>query len=305
MSAIQSERLISVIMVLADSGAIALESVARVLANDLRLELILIDNASSDNIVSDLAKKYATDPRIRIIYNETNIGFGPACNRAAATAQGDSFLILNPDCYVATDTLVRLRNLLDTRSDAGVIGANIYNSDGKSARAIRRREPSLMRAWMTLSGLSRFESRYPCLAGVELPASMPTLELEEVEVVSGALLFLPRGVFERIGGFDVGYFLHCEDVDLCRRVRDSDFKVLFARDVSVSHVQGSSSRHRPLFVAWHKHRGMWRYFRKFDSAARYFVLRYLVWLGIWTHFLVLLPVCGWRWLKARIYRKIQ
>jgi len=127
----------------------------------------------------------------------------------------------------------------------------------------------------------------------ELPA------LEDVEAVSGALMLLPRAVFARIGGFDEGYFLHCEDLDLCRRVRDAGLRVVCANDVCVVHVKGSSSRSRPFFVARHKHRGMWRWFVKFDPAARNRVLRVLVWCGLWMHFALLAPRYGWLLLRAK------
>ena len=64
------------------------------------------------------------------------------------------------------------------------------------------------------------------------------------------------------------------------------WRVAIAHHLRIRHMQGSSSRRRPLFVARHKHRGMWRYFRKFDPAARFSLLRAVVWLGIWAHFLI-------------------
>ena len=101
--------------------------------------------------------------------------------------------------------------------------------------------------------------------------------VQRVDAVSGALMLLPRALFTRIGGFDAAYRLHAEDLDLCRRARAAGAVVAVANDVRVVHVRGVSSRARPLFVEWHKHRGFWRYFRKFEAprhaalarAARY------------------------------------
>jgi N-acetylglucosaminyl-diphospho-decaprenol L-rhamnosyltransferase len=129
--------------------------------------------------------------------------------------------------------------------------------------------------------------------------SAPGAEIECVEAVSGALMMLPRAVFARLGGFDEGYFLHCEDLDLCRRVRDAGLRVACANAVGVTHVKGTSGRHRPFFVAWHKHRGMWRWFVKFDPAARNPLLRAIVWCGVWLHYLVLAPRYAWALLRAR------
>ena len=112
--------------------------------------------------------------------------------------------------------------------------------------------------------------------------------------------YLPRRDADyAVGGFDEGYFLHCEDLDLCRRVRDAGHVVLLAGDVSVLHAGGGSSRRRPLFVSWHKHRGMWRWFRRFDPAARHPLLVPVVWIGLWAHFALTAPRLAWSGWRAR------
>jgi GT2 family glycosyltransferase len=102
--------------------------------------------------------------------------------------------------------------------------------------------------------------------------------------VSGALLLLPRTLFARIGGFDEGYRLHAEDLDFCRRVREAGGTVAVANDVRVIHVRGVSSRARPLFVEWHKHRGLARYFGKFEATRRSIAERAAVYAAIWARF---------------------
>jgi N-acetylglucosaminyl-diphospho-decaprenol L-rhamnosyltransferase len=153
-----------------------------------------------------------------------------------------------------------------------------------------------------MSGLARFESRWPAVAGANLPLRADAPPVEDVEAVSGALMMLPRALFDRIGGFEEGYFLHCEDLDLCRRVRDTGLRVVCANAVCVVHVKGTSSRSRPFFVARHKHRGMWRWFTKFDPAARNPLLRAVVWCGLWAHFVLLAPRYAWSVLKSATQR---
>ena len=92
--------------------------------------------------------------------------------------------------------------------------------------------------------------------------------LQRVDAVSGALMLMPRALFDAVDGFDEGYRLHAEDLDLCRRAREAGAVVAVANDVRVVHVRGVSSRSRPVFVEWHKHRGLWRYFRKFEAPRR-------------------------------------
>ena len=97
-------------------------------------------------------------------------------------------------------------------------------------------------------------------------------------------MLMPRVLFAHVGGFDEGYRLHAEDLDLCRCARESGATVACANDVQVVHVRGVSSRSRPLFVEWHKHRGLWRYFTKFEATRRGPFARAAVFAMIWGRF---------------------
>ncbi len=290
--------LTSIIIVAADSGPLLRRCVACALASDAALEVILVDNASLDGECAGIEATYANDSRLRTVHNATNIGFGPACNKGVAIARGDVLVFLNPDCELPATFLHAARDCLDARTDIGLLGVTVCEPDGTPARGNRRRDPSLRRALASISGLARLESRWPALAGIEMPAGTNPPSIEPVEAVSGACMTLPRVVFEKVQGFDEGYFLHAEDLDLCRRVRDAGFRVAIAHDVYVTHAGGSSSWHRPIFVARHKHRGMWRYFYKFDPAARNGFARAFVRVGIWLHFVSVLPALAWRKWRA-------
>ena len=281
---------LSVLVVAADSGVTLRDCVRRVLACTLPLELILADNASGDGVPQLLAREYADDPRFQLITHQRNLGFGPAMNRVAARARGDVLMLLNPDCLLEPANVRRLLAELAAAPRAGLLGAVVCDGNGVADPASYRRDPLLRRALGSMLG--RGAER------VNIDGAIPD-HLVEAEAVSGALMLLPRALFEQLGGFDEAYFLHCEDLDLCRRVRDAGYRVLLAGDVRVLHGKGSSSAHRPIFVSWHKHRGMWRWFRKFDPAARNPLLAALVWLGIRMHFLSQIPSQWWRLRMSR------
>lgn len=282
--------LTSIVVVAANSGPLLRACVGSALGSSVPVEVVLVDNASRDGEIERIAADHAHDPRLRIVRNDANLGFGPACNRGAALARGDVFVFLNPDCELQPDTIAAVRETLLGDADIGVLGVTILATDGRPARGNRRRDPTLRRALATVSGLARFESRCPNLAGVEMPPAPVSNALESVDAISGACMVLPRVAHERIGGFDEGYFLHCEDLDLCRRARDAGLRVAIAPAIRVTHAQGSSSHRRPVFVARHKHRGLWRYFRKFDPAAANPLLQGLVGLAIWAHFALTAPM---------------
>jgi GT2 family glycosyltransferase len=283
--------LTSVIIVAADSGDALRECVARALASNVQVELILVDNASRDGVPQALARAYEHDERVHVVYNHANLGFGPAVNVGARQARGDALLVLNPDCTLEPDTMSRMLEVQDAHPDAGVIRAVVCDADGTPDPASRRRDPLLQRSLNEMTGRARRDaSRHE---GVDVPGPMPDAVVE-AENVSGALMLLPRTVFGQLRGFDEGYFLHCEDLDLCRRARDAGYKVLLAGNVRVRHAKGGSSAHRPVFVSYHKHRGMWRWFGKFDPAAREPLTRALVAGGIAAHFVFTAPLLALR-----------
>ena len=117
------------------------------------------------------------------------------------------------------------------------------------------------------------------LTGTPLPKS-PI----DVEAISGAFMLVRRSALDRIGPLDPQYFLHCEDLDWCMRFTQAGYRILFVPNVIITHVKGSCSVNRPIFVEWHKHKGMLRFYRKYflDKYPR--PLMFLVTLGVFLRF---------------------
>src|SRR5699024_7181817 len=146
--------------------------------------------------------------------------FGTAMNRGATLATGDALLLLNPDCLLAPGDVGKLLDTLAVAPSAGLVSAVVRDADGPPDPSARRRDALLRRSLNALTGRASREADDPRCEGIPVPGPMPA-GVEEEEAVSGALMLLPRRVFNELGGFDEGYFLHCEDLDLCRRVRDA------------------------------------------------------------------------------------
>jgi N-acetylglucosaminyl-diphospho-decaprenol L-rhamnosyltransferase len=108
--------------------------------------------------------------------------------------------------------------------------------------------------------------------------------LQPVDAVSGALMLMSRGLFDRLQGFDSGYRLHAEDLDLCRRAREGGALVAVANARTRRGYAPRVRRSRPFFVEWHKHRGLWRYFSKFEAQRRSSFTRCAVFAAIWGRF---------------------
>src|SRR6476469_1228925 len=236
----------------------------------------VVDNRSDDDTLAVVQRHAATDPRVRFIANPDNPGFAVACNQGVAAMAGDAgvtwLAFVNPDCFVEPDSLARLRAHARQLDGNALIGADLVDEDGVRDPAARRRDPD-------------FSAMLRSTAARRLGVAMdPGRSLQQVDAVSGALLVLPRILFDRIGGFDTAYRLHAEDLDLCRRVRDVGGGVAVADDGRVVHARGVSSRSRPLFVEGHKHSGLLRWFRKFESSQRGLPVRAAVFLLIWARF---------------------
>lgn len=274
----------SVVMVACDSGQPLARAAAAVLAQRPALELIVVDNASRDGSLAALPP----DPRLRLVLHPDNRGFAQGCNRGAGLARSPRLLFLNPDCFLPDGALDLLDRALDSDSRLAIVGAALRNADGSAQAASRRRDPRPLAAVQRALGLSRDT--------VELrdAAKPDAAGLVDAEAVSGALMAMPRQRFQALGGFDPGYVLHCEDLDLCRRARAAGGRVALAAQLQPIHLKGVSSRRRPVWVEWHKHRGMWRYFRRFDAASTPAPLRWLLWLGLWLHFALAAPRAWWR-----------
>jgi len=234
-------------------------------------QLRVVDNGSDDGTLAIVQRHATADARLRFIANPDNPGFAVACNQGAADSDAPWIAFVNPDCLVERDTLPRLRAHAQALG-GGLVGADLVDEAGVRDGAARRRDPDFAAIL-----------RDPARARLALPAD-DARPLQPVDAVSGALMLLPRALFTRIGGFDAGYRLHAEDLDLCRRARQAGAAVAVANDVRVVHVRGVSSRSRPLFVEWHKHRGLWRYFSKFEAGQRSTAARLAVFAMIWGRF---------------------
>ncbi|GAB3729654.1 glycosyltransferase family 2 protein [Luteimonas pelagia] len=236
----------------------------------------VVDNGSDDGTVSVVQRHALADPRVRFVANPDNPGFAVACNQGAADLRDDApawLAFVNPDCLVDADSLVRLREHAVALGGDALVGADLVDEAGVRDAAARRRDPdfaAMLRAPWAATRL-----------GVPFDGDAP---LQRVDAVSGALMLMPWRLFARIDGFDTGYRLHAEDLDLCRRAREAGAAVAVANDVRVVHLRGVSSRSRPVFVEWHKHRGLWRYFRRFEAARRPAWLRAAVGAMIWARF---------------------
>lgn len=271
---------ISIIVVNHNAGARLAAVVQAALGTNPQVELFVADNASADDSIPTLLERCGGDARLKVARIPGNIGFGRAINSVASFCRGELLLILNPDCLVDPQAITRCAEALEAHPKAAMAGCLIRNPDGSEQRGCRRHlpRPAAALAFLGARFLGRRAERDFNLTGTALPGGPAA-----VEAISGAFMLVRREVFLRIGGFDPGYFLHGEDLDLCLRLGKLGYDILFVPDAQATHWQGSCSTSRPFFVAWHKHKSMLRYYRLHLAPEDGWVMRAMVLLGIVLH----------------------
>lgn len=265
------------------TGPLLGDCLRRVLQCPELAELVLVDNGSTAGEIDALLGEL-DDRRIVRLDLPSNPGFAVACNRGARACQSPWLLFLNPDCLVEPDTLASLGARARVDERIAILGALLVDTQGRPDPASLRRDPLPRRAIATALGLDRLAG----IEGVSIPIAEGASDPLAGDAISGALMLVRRDAFNAARGFDEGYFMHAEDLDLCRRVRELGFAVCCDPGVRVVHVKGVSSRRRPVRVELAKHRGLLRYFDKFDAPRTAWPLRLLVRLGAWARLALVL-----------------
>ncbi len=248
---------ISVIMVSYHTGPALLEAVRSVLDDPDVYELILVDNGSTDVARQSISRIIINDERVKLLQGQDNIGFAKGCNYGVSFATGDLFLFLNPDAIISSGSARQLAVHGESLKSPWVVGGLLRDIQGREQRGSRRRELTPLTAFVSFTGLYKL----PGLRSVHMDGeAMPKIP-HNVPVVSGAFMMMDRASFNDMGGFDEGFFLHVEDIDICRRVRQLGGEVAFHPKASVMHYGSTSSvpRHK---VEWEKLKGFVHYFSK-------------------------------------------
>jgi hypothetical protein len=226
--------------------------------HNLNYEVIVVDNASTDASVSLVKERF---PQVQLISNKVNLGFAKANNIGVEAVKGEYILFLNPDTVIQKNALKKMVNFMKENIDAGVVGPKLLNSDGSiqfSCRRFYNFRTILFRR--TLLGKVFPNSQ---LLKYHLMADWNHNEVKEVDWVLAACLMTRRGILEKIGYFDEKYKMYFEDVDLCKRVKETGYKVYYYHDaVVVHHHQRESAQRFSIKTIWHIQSAI-RFFNKY------------------------------------------
>jgi len=270
---LRSRRSVSVVMVVYMTGEALEQSVACVLSDSLVDEFVIVDNGSEHMDAAWLRALAERDSRVVLLHGHGNVGFARGANLGARKATGEVLVFLNPDAFLQPGCIGELVREIGDRPVPCLVGGRVLNADRTEQRGARRGDITPMTALMSLS---RLAGRVPAWRRYEVhwEGEVAPEQVIAVPTISGACFCMRREDFDCVDGFDEGYFLHVEDVDLCWRVREKGGLVLFHPKAEVIHL-GHTSQTSPLRVEFHKGVGLARYFRK---RAVGFTQRLVAWL---------------------------
>ncbi len=258
-------------------------------ASNFQIEIIVVDNASSDGSVAMIEKEFS---RVQLIANSENVGFTVGNNQGIAASRGRYVLLLNPDTEVVGDALTTMVEYLDDHPQAGALGPQLLNPD-RSIQSSQRRFPTLATAFLESTILQQWFP-HNRIARHYYMADRPDDEVQEVDWVTGACLLARREAIENVGVLDEGFFMYSEELDWCRRMKAQGWKVVYLPTARVIHHGGQSSEQVKSFQHIQFQRSKVRYFRKHHGLWQAEVLR----LFILATYLYQLIVEALKWLTG-------
>jgi N-acetylglucosaminyl-diphospho-decaprenol L-rhamnosyltransferase len=214
-----------------------LSHVKKEIDGGLKAEVIVVDNASRDKTTSVIRTNYRW---VKLIESKINLGFAAGNNLAAQSAKGAYILLLNPDAIPDFGSLTKGLELMKKNPQVGLGGGQLYGVDGL-AQPSARMFPRLRDEFFTISGLANKFPNSKQFSRLDRRWANPD-EPAEVDWIPGAFIFIPTHLFNLIGGFDERFFMYYEEVDLCRRLQESGFKIQYWPSLRAMHIGGESAK---------------------------------------------------------------
>lgn len=253
----------SIIIVNWNTRQLLLQCLSSIRTHAAHCEVLVVDNGSTDGSHTAIEHEF---PEVRIIRHAENKGYARANNAGVRAAAGEYLLFLNSDTILMADTVALLSKLLHEHPGAAACSPRLLQQNGKAQPFAFGGDPTLK--YLLARASARFGIRKPM-------HNWDTATLQTVDWVSGACLLIRRSAFEQVGGFDEKIFMFFEDNDLCLRLRQAGWNVLYAPHIAVIHLGGGSlagSTHRNDYY----YRSLKYFYSKHYSALECAILRMLL-----------------------------
>lgn len=269
---------LSIIMINYNTKKLTEQAVASIFQCNPKIsfEIMIVDNSSDAAQIYNLKQN-----KVRIFTHIANKGFGNACNFGAKEASGRYLLFLNSDTIMHKGTLEQCVSYLDHHNRVGVLGERTLLEDGTLDHACKRGFPTPSASFYYFTGLDK---KYPASHrfGAYRQTFLNENSVGEVDAVAGSFLMTSSKSFQEIGGFDESFFMYGEDLDLCYRMKEKGYQIIYYGQASITHLKGQSGLHtKSRTVIYHFYNAMRIFYKKhyrkkygpLVSAAVYFAIK--------------------------------
>jgi GT2 family glycosyltransferase len=253
-----------------------LTSVRRAISG-IEADIWVVDNNSVDGSVRMVKEKF---PEVKLIANKDNVGFSMANNQAIRDSKGEYVLLLNPDTVVEDDTFTKIIDFMDAHPDAGGLGVKMIDGKGNFLPESKRGLPTPDVAFYKIFGLSRFFPRSKTFGKYHL-GYLDKDQVHEVEILSGAFMFMRREALEKTGLLDEDFFMYGEDIDLSWRIIKAGYKNYYFPETRIIHYKGESTKKSSVNYVFVFYRAMVIFARKHFSQKNARLFSILINMAIW------------------------
>ncbi|MBL4594385.1 MAG: glycosyltransferase family 2 protein [Flavobacteriales bacterium] len=205
---------------------------------NISAEVFVVDNNSPDDSVKMVREKF---PEIKLIHNTENVGFSKANNQAIEISKGEYVLLLNPDTVVEEDTFENCIKFMDNHPNGGGLGVKMIDGNGKFLPESKRGLPTPSVSFYKIFGLSKIFPKSKIFAKYHL-GYLKEDETNEIEVLSGAFMWMRKSVLDEVGYLDEAFFMYGEDIDLSYRITQAGHKNYYLPEVKIIHYKGESTK---------------------------------------------------------------
>ena len=204
----------------------------------LPIEVFVVDNHSVDGSIEMLKEKF---PEVQLIENKKNVGFSVANNQAMQIAQGEYFLLLNPDTVVQEDTFVKICDFMDAHPNAGGLGVKMIDGKGQFLPESKRGLPTPFVAFCKIMGLSNLFPKSKKFGRYHL-GFLDKNKIHKVDVLAGAFMLMRKSALDQVGLLDETFFMYGEDIDLSYRIQLGGYDNYYFPDTQIIHYKGESTK---------------------------------------------------------------
>ncbi len=254
-----------------------LYSVQKASTKNIDLEIFVVDNNSIDNSVQMLNDSF---PEVNLIVNNNNKGFAYACNQAIRKSSGKYILLLNPDTVISEDSLVLCKDFMDVNENAGALGVKMIDGNGKFLPESKRSLPNAKSSFYKIFGLAALFPKSKKFGQYQLNY-LDKDKINEIEVLSGAFMFIRKSVLDEIGLLDEKFFMYGEDIDLSYRIIKAGYKNYYFPKTTIIHYKGKSTKKASIKYVKIFYNAMLIFANKHYKGKKQFAFRLLIRIAIY------------------------